>query len=264
MGRERYDLSFSMLVDTVGRAVLSVKRQQQRLSMIKGIIFDKDGTLFDFDATWGAWTREMIAAEAGGDEGLIDALAHTLGYDLVGGVFFPGSIVIAETVDVVADAILTHLPNENKSDLIGRMREATKSVPQIQAAPLWQLLHEIKEMGILIGVATNDAEDPARAHLAAADVLDLFDFVAGYDSGFGGKPEPGQLLGFCATTGLDAQDCVMVGDSTHDMDAGTAAGMRTIGVLTGPSPAAELRPYADVVLNSIADIPDWIAKQNRS
>jgi phosphoglycolate phosphatase len=33
--------------------------------VIKGIIFDKDGTLFDFNATWGAWTRGMLEAEAG-------------------------------------------------------------------------------------------------------------------------------------------------------------------------------------------------------
>ena len=95
-------------------------------------------------------------------------------------------------------------------------------------------------------------------------MLDLFDFVAGYDSGYGGKPEPGQLLGFCANTGLAPADCIMVGDSTHDLDAGRAAGMRTIGVLTGPAPASELRPLADLVLASIADIPAWIARQNRS
>tara|TARA_R110002051_G_scaffold74641_2_gene135956 strand:- start:15402 stop:16115 length:714 start_codon:yes stop_codon:yes gene_type:complete len=232
------------------------------VSMIKGLVFDKDGTLFDFNATWGAWTRGMIASEVGHDQGRIDALANALGFDLEGGVFWPGSIVIAETIDVIADVMLEHLPDVRKSELVDRMRSEAKKVPQVQAAPLWPLLHEIKEMGIVIGVATNDAEDPARAHLAAVDVLDLFDFVAGYDSGYGGKPEPGQLLGFCANTGLAPSDCIMVGDSTHDLNAGRAAGMRTIGVLTGPAPASELRPFADVVLASIADIPAWIARQN--
>ena len=101
------------------------------------------------------------------------------------------------------------------------------------------------------------------AHLGEADVLDLFDFISGYDSGFGGKPEPGQLLGFCTTTGLEPEDCIMVGDSTHDLNAGNAAGMRTVGVLTGPAQAYELQPYADVILNSIAELPHWIAQQNR-
>ncbi|WP_342071804.1 HAD family hydrolase [Yoonia algicola] len=86
--------------------------------------------------------------------------------------------------------------------------------------------------------------------------------MAGYDSGHGGKPAPGQLLAFCAETGLDADHCVMVGDSTHDLRAGRAAGMRTIGVLTGPAPREELLPLADVVLPSIGDIPGWLHSEN--
>ena len=33
---------------------------------IKAVIFDKDGTLFDFRQSWGAWTRALLA-ELGGD-----------------------------------------------------------------------------------------------------------------------------------------------------------------------------------------------------
>ena len=231
--------------------------------MIKGIVFDKDGTLFDFNATWGVWTRSMIAAEAGDDPEKIETLANALGYDYEGGVFWPESIVIAETVDFIAEAMLEHLPDVMKKDLMVRMRKATINVLQVQAAPLWPLLHEIKEMDILIGLATNDAEENARAHLGEADVLDLFDFIAGYDSGFGGKPEPEQLLGFCTTTGLAPEDCIMVGDSAHDLNAGNAAGMRTVGVLTGPAQAYELQPFADVILDSIAELPEWLARQNR-
>lgn len=231
--------------------------------MIKGIIFDKDGTLFDFNATWGAWTQQMIRTESGGDVARTGALADLLGYDLGRGVFYPDSIVIAETVEVVADAMLTLLKGESKAQLVKRMRSAAKQVPQVQAAPLATLLARLKDMGLVIGVATNDSEDPARAHLAKAQVLDLFDFVAGYDSGFGGKPAAGQLLGFCAATGLAPAACIMVGDSTHDLHAGIAAGMRTVGVLTGPALASDLHPLADVVLTSIADLPDWVAAQNR-
>ena len=122
--------------------------------MIKGIVFDKDGTLFDFNATWGAWTRGMIATEAGDDPEKIETLANALGYDFEGGVFWPESIVIAETVDFIADALIEHLPDVSKKDLMTRMHKAAKNVPQVQAAPLWPLLNEIKEMDILLGVAT--------------------------------------------------------------------------------------------------------------
>ena len=110
-------------------------------------------------------------------------------------------------------------------------------------------------------MATNDAEAPARAHLGSAGVEDLFDFVAGYDSGFGGKPEPGQCLAFADAVGLDPEHVIMVGDSTHDLHAGQAAGMRTVAVLTGMAPGAELAPFADVVLPDIGHLPAWISKQ---
>ena len=43
----------------------------------------------------------------------------------------------------------------------------------------------------------------------------------------------------------------MVGDSRHDLQAGRAAGMVTLGVLTGPATAAELADVADAVLPDI-------------
>jgi phosphoglycolate phosphatase len=111
---------------------------------------------------------------------------------------------------------------------------------------------------LALGVATNDGEAPARAHLAAAGTETLFDFIVGSDSGFGGKPAAGQLHGFCDAMGLKAKACAMVGDSTHDLHAGRAAGMATVAVLTGVAGRTELAPHADIVLNSIAELPEWL------
>lgn len=228
--------------------------------MIKGVIFDKDGTLFDFNATWGAWTSGMIAGEVGNDPARMAQMADVLGYDLDRSVFRPTSIVIAETVDMVADAMLPLLPNVAKSDLIHRMKEATCHVPQVEPVPLEPLLKELQGLGLTLGVATNDAEAPALANLA--HVKGYFELILGSDSGYGGKPAPGQLHAFCQHTGLRPAECVMVGDSTHDLHAGRAAGMACVGVLTGPAPRDELEPHADVVLSTIAELPDWIAEQS--
>jgi phosphoglycolate phosphatase len=228
--------------------------------MIAGIIFDKDGTLFDFNATWGAWTRGLLLAEAGNDPVLCARLAAALGYDMDGGRFLPGSIVIASTVEEVADVILTILPGRDKAALMTRMKAGSLDVPQIEAVPLKPYIAGLRDLGLTLGVVTNDAEGPARQHLASADVSDAFDFVAGYDSGHGAKPAPGPLLAFCAATGLDPVACVMVGDSTHDLHAGRAAGMMTVGVLTGPAPRAELAPLADIVLDDIGQIPGWLRR----
>ncbi|MFU8883561.1 MAG: HAD family hydrolase, partial [Rhodobacterales bacterium] len=105
---------------------------------------------------------------------------------------------------------------------------------------------------------TNDTEAGALAHLGAAGVLAHFDFVAGFDSGHGAKPDPDPLLAFCARTGLTPARVVMVGDSRHDLIAGRRAGMQTLGVLTGTALTADLAPLADAVLPDIGHIPAWI------
>lgn len=225
---------------------------------IKGIVFDKDGTLFDFQATWGAWSRGFIAAESDGDAALMAQMADALGYDLECNAFRPDSVVIAQTTGIVADTILPLFPGETKDRLMARMDARAATAPQVEAAPLAQVLGELRAMGLRLGVATNDTEAPARAHLTAAGITGMFDFIAGFDSGFGGKPAPGQLIAFSQATGLDPADCVMVGDSLHDLTAARAAGMVAVGVLSGMAERATLAPAADVVLTSIADLPGWL------
>ena len=117
--------------------------------------------------------------------------------------------------------------------------------------------------GLRLGLATTDTELPARRHLAAAGVLEMFDFIAGCDSGWGGKPAPGQLLAFAAHLGMDPRQAAMVGDSTHDLKAARAAGMQAVAVLTGVAEAAELAPHADVVLPDIGGIAAWLDQISR-
>ena len=228
------------------------------LPPIKGLIFDKDGTLFDFNATWGAWARTIFEAETKGRPDTLHPLARALGYDLENGVFEKGSLVIASTVQEIVAAAMPIVGETSATAMIERFNAAAITAPQIEAAPLIPFLNILRDAGLKIGVATNDAEAPARAHLSKSNVEHMFDFIVGSDSGHGGKPAPGQLLAFCKTTTLAPENCVMVGDSTHDLHAGRAAGMRTIAVLTGVADHAELAPHADIVLASIADIPAWL------
>ncbi|MEO0486579.1 MAG: HAD family hydrolase [Pseudomonadota bacterium] len=228
---------------------------------IAGVLFDKDGTLFDFDATWTAWAGETIRRYAGGDDALAQAFAEALGYDLHRSAFFPTSSVIAGTVDEQAEAIAPLLPGRARADIARELNTLAANAIQQEVVPLPAFLAGLKARGLKLGVATNDAESSAIAHLSSVQALDPLDFVAGYDSGFGHKPGPGPLLAFCDHVGLAAAACVMVGDSTHDLLAGRAAGMRTVAVLTGPATADTLAPHADVVLPSIAALPDWLSAQ---
>lgn len=228
---------------------------------IKGIIFDKDGTLFDFAATWSPWARRFLTEITGGDTALAHRIGAAIGYNLDSGTFDPASPVIAGTPDEIGALVLPFLPQRDPEDLFRQINVIAAEAHLAEAVPLPPLLDHLRGMGIVLGLATNDAEMPARAHLAQAGVLDRFDFVAGSDSGFGGKPAPGQLLGFCAATGLAPAQVAMVGDSTHDLHAGRAAGMVAIAVLTGIAGRDDLAPHADVVLPDIGHLPDWLAKQ---
>jgi phosphoglycolate phosphatase len=53
----------------------------------------------------------------------------------------------------------------------------------------------------------------------------------------------------------------MVGDSLHDLAAARTAGMAGVGVLTGIAGRETLEAAADVVLGSVAELPDWIASR---
>ena len=52
----------------------------------------------------------------------------------------------------------------------------------------------------------------------------------------------------------------MVGDSMADIDSGNKIGMTTVAVLTGPLGRSELEKKADIVLNSISEIPSLLQK----
>ena len=222
---------------------------------LDGLIFDKDGTLFDFRATWEAWAMAFLGRVAGGDAAHAAELGAMVGFDYPGQRFARDSIVIAGTAAEVAEALMPALPGRDFAGLLDMLNEEAARAPQAEAVPLAPLLRRFRGAGLRLGVATNDAEGPARAHLGTAGVDGLFDFIAGYDSGFGGKPAPGQLLAFLDRTGLAPERVAMVGDSLHDLEAGRRAGMRTIAVLTGMAEEAELAPHADMVLADIGAIP---------
>jgi phosphoglycolate phosphatase len=225
---------------------------------IGGLVFDKDGTLFDFHATWSAWSAGFIRELAAGDSGRADALAGVLEFDLAAGRFAKSSPMIAGTMEVFVQAVRSVLPEIEEGALRRMILMSTAAAPQVEAAPLGPLLDRLRAAGLTLGVATNDSEAPARAHLERAGVLDRFAFVAGYDSGHGAKPGPGMLEAFCRATGLAPAACAMIGDSAHDLASGRAAGMRTVGVLTGLASAEDLAPLADAVLADIAELPAWL------
>lgn len=227
---------------------------------IAGILFDKDGTLFDFTATWAPWAQEMLLGLAQGDAGLAAQLGTLVGFDAQRMCFERRSVAIAGTARETAAVLAPALQGQSVAQIEARMVAAAAQVRAVPVTPLRPLMAQLRARGFALGVATNDGEAPARRQLDAAQITAHFDFIAGYDSGFGAKPAPGMVSAFAVKTGAIPATCLMVGDSLHDLKAGRAAGFRTLGVLSGPARASDLAPYADAVLPSIADLPDFLTR----
>ncbi|MEO1678537.1 MAG: HAD family hydrolase [Pseudomonadota bacterium] len=225
---------------------------------IAGLLFDKDGTLFGFQATWGDWSEALIAGLLPDAPERQDDLATRIGFDRTARSFRPESPVIAGTIDDAVALMLPGLPEWSDAGLRAHLIEESLAVRPSEAVPLAPLMGRFRAAGLTLGVATNDAEEAAHAQFAGIGIAEAFDFVAGADSGHGAKPGPGPCLAFAAATGLSPGAVVMVGDSLHDLHAGRAAGMATVAVLTGVASAEDLAPHADAVLADIGDLPAWL------
>lgn len=231
---------------------------------LRGLLFDKDGTLIDFDATWGPACYEAMRALAEGDRSRLERLMAVSHYEEDERRFRPSSPLIAgssahygplwaealgraptEAFFAEIDELFTYWGLESLSP-IGRPAE---------------LLAGFAAAGLHLGIATNDAEGSARAQAEALGLASLVPFIAGYDSGYGAKPGPGMVQAFMAAAGLEGRETALIGDSLHDLHAARSAGAVAVAVLTGPVGAAtrdELAAHADHVVGSIADLPELL------
>ena len=230
---------------------------------IRGLVFDKDGTLFDFQQSWSSWMRLVLTRLAAGDREMAARAGTALGFDLAKGEFRPGGSFVAGTPESTLDILRLSFPKLGLADILGTLQSATDETPQVEAVPLKPLIGGLAAEYTL-GLATNDHLSTARQHVAGAGIVDHFTFLAGSDSGFLAKPEPGMLLAFCDCTGIAPEQSVMIGDSPEDLKAGRAAGMITVGVLTGTASRQALAPLADTVLEDVGALPGWLQDARRS
>ena len=232
---------------------------------IRAILFDKDGTLISFEKTWGPAIGAVIVALAKGDPEKLAAQAEALHFSLDEMVFLPTSPIIAGSTfqygPLWAAALGRDDPHALKAEIDALTAiESLRSLTPIGEPQ--QVILDLKGLGLVIGVATNDSEASALRQIRALGLIDHMDFVAGYDSGHGSKPEPGMILAFADRHGLPPSEVAMVGDTQHDLDAARAAGAVAIAVLSGPASRAALEPHADYVLDDISGLPGLIARLN--
>ena len=228
---------------------------------LKAVLFDKDGTLIDFDATWGPAAYEVMSALSAGDAGKLAALVEVSHYVEAERRFRPTSPLIAGSSASYGPLWAAALGRPPGPDLYDEMDDLFRFWGLETLAPIGEpaaVASDLKARGLRLGIATNDAERSARAQATALGLDPYLDYVAGYDSGHGGKPDPGMVLAFVAACACRPDEVAVIGDTLHDLHAAAAAGATRVAVLTGPTRAAargEFEPHADHVIDSIADLP---------
>lgn len=102
-----------------------------------------------------------------------------------------------------------------------------------------------------------------RLSLDAGAFVAALEYASGKQAHIVGKPSPDFFLTAVALLGLPPNRIVMIGDDLESDVAGAqAAGLKGVMVRTGkyrPEDEDHVRQISDAVLDSIADLPDWLA-----
>lgn len=226
------------------------------MNEIRGILFDKDGTLLDFDATWGAFAQELVMEAAGGDPQEAARLLRLIGYDPQTRRFAAGSLFAAGTNAELVAALHPDLSGERLAHRIAEANRRATAIPVLPLPGVAETIRLLGATGFRLGLATNDSTMGATLALQAFGVSEWFDAAFGYDAVARPKPAPDVVLAFAGTVGLNPAHIAVVGDNPHDMRCARDAGAGlAIGVLSGNSRREDLAPLADCILESVADLP---------
>ncbi|MGA2773855.1 MAG: HAD-IA family hydrolase [Bryobacteraceae bacterium] len=190
-------------------------------------LFDLDGTLVDSAADICGAIQEVLAAAERPTVVDFDFLKGYIGRhlaDLFGDIFPDYSL---QQID--------ELIRQYRAIYLARGHKLTRVYPGVPEA-----------LAALAGrksTATTKGTPTTRAVLEQFGLLRYFDHVQGTD-GFPYKPAPDVILTALAALRARPQDCLMVGDSPADMEAGKRAGVRTCAVRYGYGKPEDLARFA--------------------
>ena len=217
--------------------------------MLKAVIFDIDGTLVDsVDLHARAWQE---AFRHFGREIPYEEVRHQIGKggDQLMPVFFS-----KEELDEFGEEM-----EKYRGDLYKR-----EYLPRVRAFPAVRALFErIRRDGKKIALASSAKEEELKVYKEIADIADLVEEETSADDADKSKPHPDIFEAALAQLGdVKPADVIVVGDTPYDAEAAGKAGLRTVGVLCGGFPEAELRAAGCVAIYQ--DPADLLARYDDS
>lgn len=243
-----------------------------------GILFDKDGTLLDFMALWSQWALTLTTlvegqltllgaeskASAGSLLGLtLDMAGEVKGYDKRG----PLAMGTEEEVTAILawqlyaagvpwNEALLQIRSFN-TVAMEKLEETSNAIPITGLHPF---LSGCKAAGITLGVVTSDTTAAAMKHMDWLGIRNYFGSIVGRDRVSNGKPDPEMVELAMGELGIQAESCLIIGDSNADMMMGRLAGIfRTIGI-SSEDHAEDYLLDADIIVpdyTHLKPISDW-------
>lgn len=218
--------------------------------MLNSVLFDLDGTLLDTVDDFLAIIRDMRAERGLADESL-ERVRPSVSNGAIG-------------MLSAAFAITPQQPGfeDLREDFLQRYQDAiavhTRPFPGIT-----ELLDWLDAEGLPWGVVTNKLSRFSIPLLEATGLAERCASLVCPDQVTYAKPHPEPLLKACKEMGVDPVRSVFIGDHLRDIQAGQAAGMRTVAALYGYLTAGDdpLLWNATYNIENAAALRPWLEQQ---
>lgn len=226
------------------------------------IVFDKDGTLIDFNFMWASWVVELAQRlERAANAPLTRELYAAMGYDAARHAVIAGLPLAAHSMAHLYQltARIAHTAGLSPEVALRAANEAWfVPNPITMARPLAdlpKLFSALRTRDILIGIATSDDRKSTVETLRALEIFEMVDALVSADDGLPNKPAPDMLRRVCEELNVAPAASVMIGDAVADMEAARAAGFGLrVGVLSGVSERAQLQTHAQILLQDVGKL----------
>lgn len=239
--------------------------------MIKGILFDKDGTLVDFFSLWlqAATAVVPVFLRKNGMEDSKEMVGHllqTMGVnqgevDPKGALAYKSYGEIAEDIcgALAKRGIEVSVPLARKQlEELFNENVTSQSTKFHLFTDMNVLMENLKSRKIVIGLATADTKLSAESCLDSIGVKHFFDYIGADDGRRKPKPDKEMFLEFAEQFSLLPEEIAVVGDTYNDMMFAKKNGGVAIGVLSGVSEKKDFEDKADYVINSIHELPELL------
>ena len=234
----------------------------------KAVIFDKDGTLLDFDSFWVEISYnaireilEKIEIKNIDANEILEFMGVKNKETDITGVLCHGTYAqLAQEICVFLGKYGYEFSSDSLTELVVEAYRSNmhRGVVKPTCEDIVETLINLKNQGIRLIVVTTDDAVITKRCLEALKIEDLFDCIYTDDGKTPVKPDPYCIEEICRKYGLEKSQIVMVGDTLRDVEFARNGHIKVIGVAKNENNRKILEREADVVVPNISYVYDVI------